>query len=63
MCANVVTAVAINLYPTQYRAMATSFIFMCGRIGGVTGSNLIGALLENHCSLIFYLFGGILISM
>lgn len=55
-------AVAVNLYPTQYRAMATSFILMCGRLGGVAGSNIVGLLLEESCSLIFYLFSGVLIS-
>lgn len=43
--------------------MATSFMMMCGRLGGVSGSSIIGLLLINHCSLIFYSFGGVLISM
>lgn len=55
-------AIAVNLYPTNYRAMATAFIMMCGRIGGVSGSSIIGLLLDNNCTLIFYIFGGILIS-
>lgn len=63
VCANVVMAVAVNLFPTNYRAMATSFILMCGRIGGVIGSNIVGVLLENFCPWIFYLFAGIIISM
>lgn len=42
--------------------MATAFIMMCGRIGGVSGSSIVGLLLDNNCTLIFYLFGGILIS-
>lgn len=60
--ANIVMAVAVNLFPTNYRAMATAFIMMCGRLGGVSGSSIIGLLLINHCSMIFYLFGGVLIS-
>lgn len=55
-------AVVVNLYPTNYRAMATALLMMCGRIGGVTGSTIIGWLLDNHCTLIFYLYGGALIS-
>lgn len=62
VCGSIVMAIAVNLYPTNYRAMATAFIMMCGRIGGVTGSSVIGLLLDNNCTLIFYLFGGILIS-
>lgn len=57
LAANIVMAVAVNLYPTQYRAMATSFILMCGRIGGVVGANIVGLLLESYCTSIFY-FGG-----
>lgn len=62
VCASIVMAVAVNLYPTNYRAMATAFIMMFGRIGGVSGSSIIGLLLEHHCPSIFYLFGGTLIS-
>lgn len=35
---------------------------MCGRIGGVAGSNVVALLLEDNCEMIFYLFSGILIS-
>lgn len=59
---NVVMAVSIGLYPTQYRATATSFIYMCGRLGGVLGSNLVGILLVNNCEMIFYSFSVILFS-
>lgn len=62
VCANIVMAVAVNLYPTNYRAMGTAFIMMCGRIGGVSGSSLVGLLLVHNCTLIFYLFSGVLIS-
>lgn len=62
LVAIVVMAVAVSLYPTQYRATATSFIFMCGRLGGVAGTNIVGLLLENNCPMIFYLLSGVLIS-
>lgn len=62
MCASIVMAVAVNLYPTAYRAMATSIILMCGRIGGVAGSVVIGAALENYCSSIFYFSGAFIMS-
>lgn len=55
-------AVAINLYPTQYRATATSIILMGGRLGAVLGSNLVGLLLEGNCQMIFYTFSVVLIS-
>lgn len=61
-CANLVMAVAVNLFPTSYRGMATAFILMFGRLGGFAGSNLVGILLLSMCSLIFYINGGLLIS-
>lgn len=60
--ANIVMAVAVNLFPTKYRGMATSFILMFGRIGGFSGSNIVGLLLANMCTSIFYLNGALLIS-
>lgn len=62
LSANIVMAVAVSLFPTNYRAMATALILMCGRIGGVSGSSLVGLLLNHKCSLIFYLNGVILMS-
>lgn len=61
LAANIVMAVAVNLYPTHYRAMATSFILTSGRIGGAFGTNMVGVLLDDNCTLIFYLGGLILI--
>lgn len=55
-------AVGVNLFPTNYRGMAISFILLSGRIGGFSGSILIGLLLANMCSVIFYLYGALLIS-
>lgn len=60
-CANIVMADAVNLFPTSHRGMATSFIFMLGRLGAFAGSNVVGALLVNLCTSIFYLYGGLLI--
>lgn len=42
--------------------MATALIMVCGRIGSVSGSSLVGVMLGYNCSLIFYFFGGMLIS-
>lgn len=60
---NMIMAIAVNLYPTNYRGMATAFILMCGRIGGVSGSSIIGLMLNINCAIIFYLSSGVLISM
>lgn len=62
MCASIVLAVTVNLYPTAYRSMALSVILSCGRIGAVVGSVVIGAALENYCSSIFYFSGAFIMS-
>lgn len=59
---SIALAVGVNLFPTNYRGMATSFILMFGRIGGSSGGALIGLLLVNMCTVIFYLYGVLLIS-
>lgn len=55
-------AVAVNLFPTNYKGMATASILLCGRLGGFAGSNLVGILLSGMCTSIFYVNGGLLIS-
>ena len=62
ICSNIIIAVAVTLFPTNYRCMATALIMIFGRIGGVSGSSIVGLLLNNNCTLIFYLFSGMLIS-
>lgn len=57
LCAAIVSAISVSLYPTNYRAMATCFIFMFGRIGGLAGGNLISALVEHQCNTIFNMYG------
>ncbi|KAL1397239.1 hypothetical protein pipiens_009904 [Culex pipiens pipiens] len=50
---SVVSAVTVDLFPTNLRAMALGISTMCGRIGGVFGTNLNGLLLDSHCELTF----------
>lgn len=59
LCASIVSAISVSLFPTNVRAMATCFIFMFGRVGGLSGGNLVGALIETNCSVIFYVYGGL----
>lgn len=63
ICVGMITGIAVNLFPTNYRSMAASFILTFGRIGGAAGSFLVALLLENYCTSIFYISGGALISM
>lgn len=62
VCVNIITAYAVTLYPINCRAVATSFVLMCGRLGSVLGSNFIGLLLDTHCNAIFYMFAATLTS-
>lgn len=54
---NVVSASTIEIYPTSMRAMAVCISLMCGRLGSVFGSNLVGLLLDSHCQITFALSG------
>lgn len=63
MCASIVSAISVSLFPTNVRAMATCFIFMFGRIGGLSGGNLVGALIETNCTAIFNVYGGLAIGI
>uniref|UniRef100_A0AAG5DWY1 Major facilitator superfamily (MFS) profile domain-containing protein n=1 Tax=Anopheles atroparvus TaxID=41427 RepID=A0AAG5DWY1_ANOAO len=57
----VVSAISVDLFPTNYRAMALCLILMTGRLGAMAGSNAIAFLLTYDCDLIFILFGGLLL--
>ncbi|KAI8122692.1 Synaptic vesicle glycoprotein 2B [Lucilia cuprina] len=50
----VMSAVVVDIYPTNLRAMAVCISLMLGRIGSVSGSYVLGALIESHCELAFY---------
>lgn len=85
LCAAIISAISVSLFPTNIRAMATCFIYMFGRfvfsrnlrsiyemkqilnlnlcrVGGLVGGNLVGLLVENNCSMIFYVFAVLSIS-
>uniref|UniRef100_A0A182NC28 Major facilitator superfamily (MFS) profile domain-containing protein n=1 Tax=Anopheles dirus TaxID=7168 RepID=A0A182NC28_9DIPT len=57
----VLSAISVDLFPTNYRAMAMCLILMTGRFGAMAGSNIIAYLLTYNCDLIFILFGGSLL--
>ncbi|XP_004529668.1 organic cation/carnitine transporter 7 [Ceratitis capitata] len=50
----VVNAIVVEIFPTNLRAMAVCISLMIGRIGSVTGSNILGVLIETHCELALY---------
>uniref|UniRef100_A0A182W4A7 Major facilitator superfamily (MFS) profile domain-containing protein n=1 Tax=Anopheles minimus TaxID=112268 RepID=A0A182W4A7_9DIPT len=58
---NVVNACAVDLFPTNLRAMAICISLMFGRLGSIVGSNLVGFLLDTHCELTFWISGLLLV--
>ncbi|CAH0582861.1 unnamed protein product [Chrysodeixis includens] len=60
-CIGLMNAVAVEIFPTKYRAMAICLSMMMGRVGSMVGSNLIGLFLEVNCGAGFYLFGSLII--
>ncbi|KAI8122857.1 Synaptic vesicle glycoprotein 2B [Lucilia cuprina] len=52
---SVMNAIVVDIYPTNLRAMAVCISLMLGRIGSVSGSYIMGALIERHCKLAFYI--------
>lgn len=51
----IINAIIVDLFPTQIRGMALAISLMCGRIGAMAGSNIIGQLLYNLCDYLFYI--------
>ncbi|XP_039435777.1 synaptic vesicle glycoprotein 2C isoform X1 [Culex pipiens pallens] len=58
---SVLSAISVDLFPTNYRAMALCLILMTGRLGAMVGSNVVAFLLTYNCDLIFVLLGGLLL--
>lgn len=61
VCTTVVSAIVVDIYPTNLRAMAMCISLMMGRIGSVTGSNVLGALIDTHCAAALHTSAGALI--
>ncbi|XP_070498292.1 synaptic vesicle glycoprotein 2B-like [Chironomus tepperi] len=58
---NVITGSTLELFPTSLRAMAVSLSLMCGRLGSVFGSLVVGLLLDKYCKYAFLYSGTTLI--
>uniref|UniRef100_A0A182QCG3 Major facilitator superfamily (MFS) profile domain-containing protein n=1 Tax=Anopheles farauti TaxID=69004 RepID=A0A182QCG3_9DIPT len=53
---SVLNGATVSIFPTNVRAMAVCLSLMTGRLGSVVGSNLVGLIMEQNCTLTFYLF-------
>lgn len=57
VCISLVNATAVDLFPTHLRGMAISMTILIGRMGTVSGANLIGFMLDLNCENTFYAMG------
>ncbi|XP_045767274.1 synaptic vesicle glycoprotein 2A-like isoform X1 [Maniola jurtina] len=55
--ASILAAIAVDVFPTCFRAMAMCVMYMVGRAGAAVGANLLGNTLDVHCQLAFSVFG------
>ncbi|XP_058055454.1 synaptic vesicle glycoprotein 2B [Anopheles bellator] len=53
---SILNGATVSMFPTNVRAMAVCLSLMMGRLGSVFGSNLVGLIMEQNCTLTFYLF-------
>ncbi|XP_063709531.1 uncharacterized protein LOC134838024 [Culicoides brevitarsis] len=60
-CGSIISAIAIDLFPTSIKAMALCLILMCGRLFAGLGSNVIGYLLLINCDSVFWMVGAVLL--
>ncbi|XP_053948960.1 uncharacterized protein LOC128857287 [Anastrepha ludens] len=50
----VVNAIVVEIFPTNLRGMAVCISLMLGRIGSVSGSSILGALIKTHCEIALF---------
>ncbi|XP_063635474.1 synaptic vesicle glycoprotein 2C-like isoform X1 [Cydia splendana] len=58
----VLFCVICEIFPTKVAATAMAVAVMCGRVGAIVGNVVFGALVDQHCVVPIYIFGGLLIS-
>lgn len=59
VCANILSAILVDLFPTSVRTMSMCLILMLRRIGAMAGSILVSKMIKNVlkcliCFLVFY---------
>lgn len=61
VCGALLSAILVDLFPTNVRAMSLCFVLMIGRLGAVAGSNFVSLMIATHCQVMFAIFGGLLL--
>lgn len=62
VCNNVMTSIAVDLFPTSLRTLAVATGLMIGRIGGMTGTYIFPYLLESGCEPPFIVVASFLLA-
>lgn len=61
VCGSLLSAILVDLFPTNVRAMSLCIVLMIGRLGAVAGSNFVSFMITTQCEMMFGLFGGLLL--
>lgn len=61
VCGSLLSAILVDLFPTNVRAMSLCIVLMIGRLGAVAGSNFVSLMILKRCELMFGMFGGLLL--
>ncbi|XP_039284296.1 synaptic vesicle glycoprotein 2B isoform X2 [Nilaparvata lugens] len=51
----VITNLVVDVFPTNFRAMAVCLTLMSARLGTITANQICGALLDSHCVVILWI--------
>lgn len=62
VCGALLSAILVDLFPTNVRAMSLCIVLMIGRIGAVAGSNFVSLMILTQCELMFGFFGCLLLT-
>lgn len=62
VCGSILSAVLVDIFPTNVRAMSLCVVLMVGRMGAVAGSNFVSFMIVKECEAMFSLFGGLLLA-
>lgn len=62
VCGALLSAILVDLFPTNVRAMSLCTVLMIGRIGAVAGSNFVSLMILTQCEFMFGLFAGLLLT-
>lgn len=62
VCGSLLSAILVDLFPTNVRAMSLCIVLMLGRVGAVAGSNFVSLMILHQCELMFGMFGFLLLA-